>query len=215
MGTTRLRLWNTALLELGSERLSDTGDPVKSAREMAAVHDQVVAECLAVGSWNFAMEDVSITGDTGLITSRVGPKYGFSKPSDWVRTIGLSLDEFFRAPLTEYYDDGDIWKADSSPIYVRYVSSDTGLGRDLAAWPAQFTRYVALELADRTSPALTQNESLRERIEKRRDMARKRALNTDAMNEASPKFAPPGTWTAARWGRLGRGDRGGRGSLTG
>lgn len=214
--TTRLALWNLALAELGNERIGDTGDPVKSARELTAAHDQVVTECLAAGSWNFAMEDASVTGDTGLITGRVGYRYGFTKPTDWVRTIAVSLDEYFSAPLTQYYDDADIWKADSTPLYVRYVSNDTGLGRDLAKWPAQFTRFVALELADRVSVALTQNEALRERVEKRRDMARKRALNTDAMNSAQPVFPPPGSWTVARWGGRGGGrDRGSRGSLTG
>jgi hypothetical protein len=34
------------------------------------------------------------------------------------------------------------------------------------------------------------------------------------MNEAQPKFTPPGTWTAARGGVLGR-ERGNTGSLVG
>ena len=221
MGTTKLALWNLALVELGVERLADTGSPSsgpngKPARELTALHSQVVNECIAAGSWNFAMEDTSITGDTGLITGRVGPRYGFTKPTDWVRTVAVSLDEFFSAPLTQYYDDADIWKADSTPLYVRYVSNDTGLGFELARWPAQFTRFVALELADRLSVALTQNDAVRERIGKRRDEARKRALNTDAMNQAQPIFPPAGSWTVARWGSRGNGrDRGSRGSLTG
>lgn len=215
MGTTKLKLWSDALLELGNERISDTGEPVKSARELAAVHDQVVGECLQAGSWNFAMETVRIDADTG-VTPAFGYTKVFAKPSDWVRTIAVSLDERFSMPLLQYYDDDTFWSADSSPIYVRYVSSDTGLGLDLSRWTPNFTRYVALELADRVSPALTQNDALRERIEKRRDMARKRALNTDAMDEAQPKFAPPGSWTVARWGNSGaRRDRGSRGSLIG
>ena len=213
--TTRLQLWNGALVALGSERLTDTGEAVKSGRELTAVHDQVVAECLAAGSWNFAMEDVSITGDTGLIQSRVGNRYGFSKPTDWVRTIAVSLDEYFSYPALDYYDDGDIWKADATPIYVRYVSNDTGLGRDLAAWPANFSRFVELELAARVGYALTQSASLVEGVEVRRDKARLKALNIDAMNSAQPGFPPPSSWTQARGGRTGRGDRGSRGSLTG
>jgi hypothetical protein len=55
-----------------------------------------------------------------------------------------------------------------------------------------------------------------EKVEERRDKARRRALNVDAMNEPQPKFPPPGSWTAARWGSSGaRRDRGSRGSLTG
>jgi hypothetical protein len=213
---TKLTVWNDALQELGSERLADTGDPVKAGRELTAVHDQVVAECIAAGSWNFAMETVKIDADTG-VTPSFGFTEVFAKPSDWVRTIGVSLDERFSYPLTQYYDDDTFWSADSTPIYVRYVSDDTGLGLDLARWPAQFTRFVALELADRVCMALTQNASLKEQIGDRRDKARKRALNSDSQNEAQPKFLPPGSWTVARWGSSGGGrrDRGSRGSLTG
>lgn len=213
--TTKLALWNLSLLELGSERLSDTGDPIKSARELTAVHTQVVEDCLASGSWNFAMETIQADADTG-VTPEFGYTEVFAKPSDWVRTIGVSLDERFSVPLLQYYDDSNFWSADSTPIYVRYVSDDTGMGFDLTRWPSTFTRFASLELADRVCMALTQNASLKEQIEKRRDSARKRALNVDAMNEAQPKFAPPGTWTAARWGSMGgRSDRGSRGNLTG
>jgi hypothetical protein len=211
---TRLGLWNAALQELGSERLSDTGDPVKAGRELTFIHDQVVAECIASGSWNFAMETVQLDADTGVPTS-FGFTEVFAKPSDWVRTIGVSLDEYFAYPLTQYYDDDNFWSADNTPIYVRYVSNDTGLGLDLSRWPADFTRFVALELADRVCMALTQNASLKEQIGDRRDKARKKAKNIDAMDENQPKFPPPGSWTQARWGRSAGRDRGSRGRLTG
>jgi hypothetical protein len=215
VATTKLALWNGALVELGIERLSDTGDPVKPARELTAVYSQVVGECVASGSWNFAMADASITGDTGIITAPIGYRYGFTKPTDWVRTIAVSLDEFFSAPLLQYYDDAGIWKADSTPLYVRYVSNDTGVALNPTQWTAHFARFVSLELADRVCMILTQNATLKEKIEALRDKARKTAKNIDSMDEAQPKFPPPNSWTAARWGRLGRGDRGSRGSLTG
>lgn len=213
--TGKLQVWNGALTALGSDRLSDTGDPVEAGRELTAVWDQVRAECIAAGSWNFSMETVQIDADTG-VTPAFGFTEVFAKPSDWVRTIAVSLDERFATPLLQYYDDDNFWSADSTPIYVRYVSDDTGLGYDLTRWPANFTRFVELELAARVGPRLTQNAALVEKIEDRRDKARKRALNVDAMNEAQPKFLPPGNWTVARWGSGGgRRDRGSRGSLTG
>jgi hypothetical protein len=214
MGTTKLRIFNGALVECGNRRLSDTGDEIESARELVAVYDQVVEECLSAGSWNFAMETIKADADTG-VTPEFGYAKVFAKPSDWLRTVGVSEDEYFSYPLLYYYDDSTYWSADNTPIYARYVSNDTGLGLDLTRWPAPFCRYVELEHAARVVFKLTQNASLRDEIEKRRDKARKFALNRDAMDESQPKFPPPGSWTQARSGRIGRGDRGSRSGLTG
>lgn len=212
--TTKLSLFNGAMVELGHATLSDTGEPVEAGRRLNQVYSQVVAECIAAGSWNFATETIKADADTG-VTPAFGYPEVFAKPSDWVRTVGLSQDEYFNFPLLSYYDDATYWSADSSPIYVRYVSNDTGMGLDLNRWPANFSRFVELELAARVCLKVTASESLLKRIKEDRDKARRTALNHDAMNEANPKFAPPGTWTSSRGGRIGRGDRGNRGSLTG
>lgn len=211
--TTKLGLWNNALLDLGHATLSDTGETVEAGRVLTVRYDRVVADCLSAGSWNFAMEDVALTGDTGLITSRVGYQYGFARPSDWLRTEAVSGDEYFTAPLLHYYmDRSGLFKADTTPLYLRYVSNDTGAGLDLARWPAAFVRYVELELAVRAAPKLTEDKSLKEELKKERDKARKTALNQDAMNEAQPKFAPPGSWTRARG--AGSRERGDKSTLT-
>lgn len=215
MGTTKLDLMNGALGELGHRRLADTGEPVEAARELHAAYPKVTAECIALGSWNFAMETIKAEADTG-VTPEFGYTKVFAKPSDWVRTEGVSLDEHFSMPLLHYYDDVNYWSADTSPIYIRYVSNDSGIGMELERWPAAFTRFVELELAARVCMRITQNAGLKAEIEKARDTARKLAKNQDAMNEAQPKFAPPGPWTMARNGRTGgRRDRGSRGSLIG
>ena len=211
---TKLGLFNGALVALGHRRLSDTGEVVQSGRELVAVYDQVVGECLSVGSWNFAMETVKAVADTG-VTPSFGFTEVFAKPTDFVRTIGISQDEYLNTPLLEYYDDANFWSADSSPIYIRYVSNDTGLGLELTRWPRAFTRYVELELAARVCNILTQSESLRESVKKDRDKARRTALNQDAMNSPQPVFPPMGSWNSSRGGGSGRGDRGSRGSLTG
>ena len=211
--TTKIGLFNNALLELGHVSLTDTGEAVEAGRLLNQVYDQVVDECLSVGSWNFAMETIQADADTG-VTPEFGYAKVFSKPSDWVRTIGISDDEYFSAPLLHYYDDANFWSADYSPIYVRYVSDDTGLGLELTRWPPSFARFVELELAARVAYKITQSDGVSASVQTMRDKARLRALNQDAMNEPQPKFAPPGSWTLARGGRS-RGDRGSRSKLTG
>lgn len=210
----KLAVWNAALNEIGDYELADTGEEIEAGRVLSARWDRVLADCLAVGSWNFAMETIRADSDTG-VTPEFGFRQVFAKPSDWVRTIGVSEDEYFSFPLLHYYDDVNYWSADNSPIYIRYVSDDTGLGLEMNRWPAAFTRYVELELAHRSCLRLNQSGSLKDAIGKERDKARKAALNQDAMNEAQPKFPPPSPWTQARGGRIARGDRGNRGSLIG
>lgn len=211
---TKLGLWNACLTELGNPTLSDTGEAGAPGRALTTVYTRVVNDCLSMGSWNFAMETIQATADTG-VTPAFGWPEVFAKPSDWVRTIAVSEDPYFAFPLTDYVDDANFWSANSSPLYFRYVSNDTGLGFELTRWPPTFTRYVELELAHRISPRITQSDALRERIMKDRDRARIKALNQDAMNEAQPRFLPPGSWTQSRGAGGGKRDRGSRSSLTG
>ena len=210
---TKLQLFNGAMVALGHERCADTGEARAGPRELVECYDQVVGECLAEGHWNFAMETIKATADTG-VTPEFGYPEVFAKPSDWIRTSGVSVDENFAFPLTRYYDDANFWSAESSPIYIRYVSNDTGLGLELNRWPRHFTRFVELELAARVCLRVTQSESLLDKIEKIRDKAKAKALNHDAMNEPNPRFPPPGSWTTARGGTASR-ERGSNGSLTG
>ena len=208
---TKAGIFNGALLELGHRAVVDTGEPVEVGRDLNRHYSRVVNDCLAAGSWNFAMETIKAVADTG-VTPNFGFTEVFAKPSDWVRTFGVSQDERLSIPLLQYYDDANFWSADMSPIYVRYVSNDTGLGFELTRWPAAFTRYVEMELALRVAPKVARSEA--ERVEGLRDKAKRNALGQDAMNENQPKFPPMGSWNSARGGGRG-GDRGNRGSLTG
>lgn len=209
---TKAGLFNAALTELGHNTLSDTGEAVEAGRLLVAAYDRVVAECLDAGSWNFATESIKAVADTG-VTPNFGYTEVFAKPTDWVRTIAVSEDEDFSLPLIHYYDDVNYWSANSSPIYVRYVSNDTGMGLELTRWTPAFTRFVELELAVRVAPRIASGEVAR--VTFLRDKARRAALNRDAMNEPNPKFPPPGNWTRSRRsGSSGR-DRGNRGSFTG
>jgi hypothetical protein len=210
---SKIGIWNAALDDLGHRPLVDTGEAIEAGRILTRRYDRVVADCLLEASWNHATETVKLDADTG-VTPAFGYRKVFAKPSDWVRTIALSEDEYLNFPLLSYYDDVNFWSSDNSPVYVRYTSNDTGLGLDLTRWGAGFTRFVELELAVRSCLRITQSGSLKESLEKDRDRARKHAKAVDAMDEGT-KFAPPGSWTLARGGRNNGRERGSRGSLIG
>ena len=112
---SKISLFNAALSEIGHRALVDTGEPVEAGRELNRNYNLVVDDCLAAGSWNFAMETIKSVADTG-VTPGFGFTEVFAKPLDWVRTIGISSDENFSLPLLQYYDDAGFWSADVSPI---------------------------------------------------------------------------------------------------
>lgn len=210
---TKQGLYTGALTALGNRKVLIT-ENVESRRVLDDVYDEVLQECLEESSWNFATETVQLDADTGI-----EPEFGytevFAKPTDFLKTAAISSDENFDFPLMRYTDEGDTISSDVTPIYLKYVSNDTGLGLDLTRWTQRFTRYVELELAARVAFRLTQSEKTEMKVQDMRDRARTRAKNLDSMDEPNPKFKPAGSWTTSRIGRSGFGDRGRRNSLTG
>lgn len=134
--------------------------------------------------------------DTGDIT---GFKYRFAKPSDWVRTTMVSADGSFTDPL-QLFDDIDVsWYANVDPIYVRFVSNHaTNGGGLLTRWPALYTHYVELALAERVCLALNGSASMHDELtQKRLPKAKSRALSIDAIN-GPPRFMPVGRFVRSR-----------------
>jgi hypothetical protein len=196
--TDRLALYNSALRDLGQRKLSSLSENVEARRVLDDVYDQTLKYCLEKGAWNFAIRTVLINPDVSVNVD-FGFRYAFTKPVDWLRTVGLAADEYIRDPLLEYVDERGYWWADANPLYVRYVSNDPAYGLDLTAWPESFTRYVELSLAHRIALGVTGSESTRERLAGEMKKAGTDAKSRDAMNDP-PAFAPVGSWARARTG---------------
>jgi hypothetical protein len=193
----KLSLYNGALRVLGERALASLTESRESRRALDEAYDSTLAFCLEQGQWNFAIRSIE-----AIPTPNIAPAFGyanaFTKPEDWVRTVGLTTDDLFRVPLLEYTDERGYWYADQDVIYVRYVSNSIDYGMDLSRWPASFQRYVELSLANDVCERLTQNASKKESLERDLRRAAVNARNKDAMNEASIR-PPPGSWITARW----------------
>lgn len=210
---TQLGLYNGALLEIGETRLASLTESREARYELDAVYDNVLADCLSEGLWNFAIRSAKFTADSS-ITPNFGYSEIFSKPSDWVRTAALCSDDLFRSPINAYVDEVGFWAADVDPIYVMYVSNGSGYGGDLTLFPPTYRRFVEVALAERVCMAITQNAGDKQRLERQTlPFARRNALNKDAMNEGA-KFPRMSSWNRARGGGGGR-ERGSISSLTG
>lgn len=213
--TTRLQLYNGALLILGSRKLASLTENREPRRVMDDIWNRGgVRTCLSMGQWNFAMRTAQID-----YSPSVEPDFGFSrafdKSTDWIRTAALCSDEFFNEPLIEYSDEGDFIYAEIDTIYAKWVSDADDYGGDLSKWPENFTRMVESWFAHQACERLTQGRTKKLDIAAALKKALTQASSTDAMDDPT-KFLPPGNWSRSRHrGMSGRRDRGPRNRLIG
>lgn len=193
---TKLGLYNAALRHIGQRKLSALSEVQESRYVLDDVYDEALNYCLEQGAWNFAVRTQEIEHDTG-ITPEFGYAYGFEKPTDWVRTIGLSANDYMNPPLVQYLDEAGYWWADVDPLYVRFVSNDASYGLDLTKWPSTFTHFVELYLAYRICPTVANSQEMTDKIESRMKKARTDARSKDAINDPVA-FPPVGSWVSAR-----------------
>src|SRR3990167_4602971 len=144
--TTKLLLYNEALVHLGQRRLLSLNDRLDARRALDDVWDSTIAYCLEQGFWNFAIRSALIDASTS-VTPSFGYTYAAAKPSDWIRTFEVSVTGRLDQPLLQFNDESGYWYCDYDPIYVRYISNDTAYGFDLSQWPKSYTNYVAHRLA--------------------------------------------------------------------
>lgn len=196
MSTSKLSLFNNALLHLEERKLSSLSENREPRRALDDAYDVVIAYCIEQGFWKHALRTVSIES-----SSSIDPAFGyasaFAKPDDWVRTYQLSQNESFEPQLLRFNDEAGYWFADGDILYARYVSNDPQWGYDLSRWPASFAEYVSLRLAVRTCKRITGNDTALDKLEPREKKALGVARANDAMNGA-PVFPPVGTWAASR-----------------
>ncbi|MHB0965501.1 MAG: hypothetical protein ACYC36_03515 [Bellilinea sp.] len=218
-GTTRILLYNDALMLCGERFLASLSEDREPRRLLDQVWDSNgVRYCLEQGQWQFAMRAQQIDADAA-IDPQFGYNNAFDKPTDWVLTSAVCSDERFNTPLLQYSDEMGYWMADIDPIYVKYVSDDAAYGNDLTLWPATFCDYVAAYFASKVIMKLTSDkEKVAALLTPRTGILAQRLLiakSRAAMTQPT-SFPAQGSWVTSRGGRRGtRRDRGNTGSLTG
>ena len=212
--TTKLRLYNRALRNLGESRLAAVDDEVEARYLLDTAYDDGAIDfALAQGYWNFAIRSQHISYDSGI-----SPDFGFQraidKPSDWISTVMISGNEYYDPPLLAFHDEGAYWYCDLDSIYVRFVSNDASYGGDLTLWTESFANFFSWYLAKQIYKQLTGAKVDTEEVKKGYKEARTLARANDAMQEGV-KFPPRGSWPASRGNRQSHRDLGNTGSLTG
>jgi len=199
MATTKLAVYNQALIQLKQSSLVSITEEIEARYVLDTLYDAVTKEMLEKGHWTFAMRSVEITQDTA-ITPAFGYSKAFNKPDDWVRTYAISMNEFFNPLFYDWTEEAGLLFADSAPIYLRYVSNDAnGYGMDLALWTGRFTKAVAFEMAYRGAPKIAgSSDSFAEKLEGDAARAVDEALQFEALREPG-KQLPQGRWTQDRF----------------
>lgn len=202
MAITKLQLYNGAL-RLCGERKTTLTEEREPRRLLDDVWDEdAIKTCLEQGQWQFATRTAKLVS-SATVSPDFGFIYAFEKPSDYLRTVAISHDEYFYAPLTQFADEANYWFAEIDPIYVKYVSDDEAYGADLSLWPNYFARYVQSYLAFEIAPRLTGVKVDMEKLEGIMDGRLKEAQDKDGVNRPT-RFPSRGSWNRARNGRHSR-----------
>lgn len=202
--TTRLSLYNDALLILKERKLASLSENRESRRVLDTVWDSdFVDYVLEQGLWNFAMRAAKLEIDEDVDTSGFGGfRYAFAKPADWVRIAAVSADAKFWQSLEDYTDEGHYLFADIENIYVRYVSNAPTYGNDLSLWPVSFAKYASAYMAVEACGRITQDKEI---------CAMSEALMTKRLSDAKSKDAqkePSRQWQHGSWANARLGFRG-------
>jgi hypothetical protein len=210
---TKLSLYNGALNIIGERKLSSLSEDRETRYKLDDIFDNDLYDrVLQMGQWNFAGRSAELQASPS-ITPQFGYQFAFDKPVDFVRTMMVAHDEYFKQPLTQYSDEAAWWFADLETIYVQYVSNDSQYGTDLSLWPYNFTEMVEHYMAYKVAPRLTGLDFDSQALLAKWKMMLRDAKATDAM-EAPAKFLPKGAWSSSRQG-FRSGERGKRNQLIG
>jgi hypothetical protein len=195
-GATQLSIYNKALRHLEERKLSSLSEPREPRRYLDDEYPDAVLFVLSDGFWKAAMRNDKIDASTTQ-GPNFGYKFAFPKPGDWVRTYQVADNEGFNPLLRRYDDSNNVWYADISPIYVKFVSNDPNFGLNMALWTPGMVEYLSAYLAWLCAPRLKQSGDKVDRLEKLVKRKRADALAKDAM-DLPPGQPPFGTWIQSR-----------------
>jgi hypothetical protein len=120
--TDKLSLYNGALRKLGERKLASLSEDRAPRRYLDdAWDDGAVTYCLEQGNWTFATRSQKLEPSTSLIPD-FGYKYAYEKSTDWLSTVAICSDEYYKNGL-QYSEEAGIIYCDWNEIYVKFVES--------------------------------------------------------------------------------------------
>ena len=209
----QLSIYNGALNIIGERRLASLTENRETRLKLDDIYqNDFIDRVLQMGQWNFAARSAKIPAST-TITPTFGFEFAFPKPQDFIRTMRIAFDDFFKQPITRYNDEAGFWFTDDPEIFVQYVSNDIQFGGDFSLWPFNLTEMAEHYLAYKVAPRLTGLDLNSTELLQKWKLALREAKAVDAMEQPA-RWAPQGAWASSRQG-FRSGERGKRTQLIG
>ncbi|WP_420961052.1 hypothetical protein [Brucella sp. IR073] len=197
----KLSIYKAALRLLGPHELKTLTDNRPERYQLDDAWDGAVAFLLTQGLWNFAIRSVEISHDDD-VEPLFGYQFGFRKPDDYIRTVGISNEPTFQSGFESYTDETLSWFANWDPLYVRYTSTLPEYGLNIGKWRQPFANALAAYLAFQSGLPVSNDRGNRNDIYALYKDELKRAKAVDAFDE-SVKYAAPGRMVRNRFNRWG------------
>ena len=178
----RLAIYQGALRLLGPSELASLTEDRPEKHKLDAAWEDAVAFLLEQGMWNFAIRAVELHADTDA-EPLFGYEYAFSKPDDWLRTVGISGNANFSEGVRYYEDETGFWYAGFDRLYVRYVSNDPAYGWNIGAWRQNFAKALEAYLAFECGLPVSSDRGTRSDVFSLYEKRLARAKNLDAVDE--------------------------------
>lgn len=191
--SSQIRIINGAFAELGStKRITSIDDTLSGqARTAKSLWDEILASELEVHPWNFAIRRASI--DKSGAAPINGYDFQYPLPADCIRW--LPWDDAEPEHFKGEEEGGKILSNAETPLQVRYIS----YADNVPMWKPSFVRLMTLAMATSMAEAVTQKQSIKDRMENRMIAARRTAKRLDGL--ATGKRKRSGITKRSDWNR--------------
>ena len=199
--TTKLLTYNASLALLKQAPLTTLTDDILSRYTLDNHYAAALRTTLELGKWNHAARSVAIDASVDE-EPEFGYTFAFEKPDDFARIVKISASETFWPLLTDYANEGAFFFANTDPLYLSYVSTDTAYGGDLSLWPQIAATFLEHELAERIAPLIPSlGDDAMDRLKRDKQRAKRTAKGWDAQQQPSEPPPPSRLIQARYWGR--------------
>lgn len=190
--SSQIRIINGALAELGSTtRITSINETLSGQAQTAkALWAEELADVLESHPWNFAIRRATLNQSSATPDSSYDFQYQL--PADLVRWLPWDKSE------AEYFDgeeESGFILTNAGTCKIRYIYFNDEVGD----WKPSFVKYMKLVMATAMAEAVTQSQSIKDRVEIRMEKQFSKAKRLDGL--ATGKRKRSGITIRSDWNR--------------